>query len=75
MMETNPFDPTPTGKRRSVFFTIGIATAFISYTAATSAYARSPTNDWMAIFLLALGTIALLFAVLVNKEDMPLIFE
>jgi hypothetical protein len=75
MTDLESFDPTPPGNRRSVFFSIAIVTAFISYTAATSAYVSSPSNLWMSVFLTALGTIALLFGVLVTYEPLPWLTE
>ncbi|MFB6114362.1 MAG: hypothetical protein ABEJ58_09725 [Halodesulfurarchaeum sp.] len=67
MMNIDPFDSTRSGKRRSVFFALGIVTGFLSFTAATSAYVRSAGNLPIAIVLLVLGTAAILFSVTVNQ--------
>jgi len=56
------FDDTPEGRRRSVFFTLSVATGFISVVAATGALLASSGNVPVAAVLIILGASALGFA-------------
>lgn len=68
------FESTASGKRRSVFFAIGIVTAFLSFTAATSAYVSSPGNLSIAVLLVLLGTAAILFSVAINQGGLSWLY-
>lgn len=61
---TPQFDDTPAGKKRSVFFAIGVATGFLCIVAATSALAQSAANAPIAAVLIIFGSMAFGFSVM-----------
>lgn len=56
------FEDTPAGQKRSVFFTIGVGTGFISIVAATAALIASAANTPIAAVLIILGSMAFGFS-------------
>lgn len=72
---TPKFEETPAGKKRSVFFAIGVATGFISIVAATSALLQSASNTAVAAVLIILGSMAFGFASMTAMGRLGWLFE
>lgn len=72
---TPDFDDTPAGRKRSVFFAIGVAAGFISIVAATSALLQSSANTPIAAVLIILGSIAFGFSAMTAMGRLGWLFE
>lgn len=72
---TPDFDDTTAGRKRSVFFTIGIATGFIAIVAATVALLQSAANTPIAAILIILGSMAIGFAAMTAMGRLHWLFE
>lgn len=69
------FDDTPAGRKRSVFFAIGVATGFISIVAATAALAAASANAPIAAVLIILGSLAFGFSTMTAMGRLGWMFE
>lgn len=72
---TPEFEDTPAGRKRSVFFAIGVATGFISIVAATSALLQSAANTPVAAVLIILSSMAFGFATMTALGRLEWFFE
>ena len=69
------FEDSPEGKRRSVFFAIGIATGFLCIAAAASALWVAAANAPVAAVLIILGSMAFGFATMTALGRLDWLFE
>lgn len=72
---TPEFEDTPAGRKRSVFFAIGVATGFICIVAATTVLYQSRANTSIATILIILGSIALGFSTMTGLGRLEWLFE
>lgn len=72
---TPQFDDTRAGKKRSVFFAIGLATGFLCIVAATSALFQSAANAPVAAILIILGSMAFGFSVMTAMGRLGWLFQ
>ena len=56
------FDDTPEGQKRSVFFSIGVATGFLCIVAATASLVEPVSSPPIAAVLIILGSLAFGFS-------------
>lgn len=72
---TPDFEDSPIGRKRSVFFSIGIATGFISIVAATAALVQSSANAPVAAVLIILGSMAFGFSAMTAMGRLGWLFD
>lgn len=69
------FEDSPAGRKRSVFFAIGVATGFLCLAAATSALYASGANAPVAAVLIILGSMAFGFSSMTAMGRFEGLFE